>query len=318
MHLHPSGKPETVQPEIAFYFTDRTPTNSAIRINLNPLDIDIPAGTNDYLVEDKFVLPSDVDLVRLSPHAHYLCKRMEGYAILPDGRREDLLLITNWDFNWQNDYRYAKPIFLPKGTTLAMKYSYDNSSANERNPFNPPRRVRYGSQTTDEMAELWLQVLPRNPSPAERNTLGRAIYEHMARLSIDHYEHVLLENPKDAVAHARAGTAEHYFGQTDRALAHFRSAVQANPNYDEAWYELGFLCLRQNRLDEAQNAFENVVRLNPDDYQAEGSLGSLYYQKGDLEKAEKHLKSALIINPGDAIARQNLALVQAAKSGSRK
>ena len=162
LHLHPSGKPEQVQPSVGFYFTGEPPTNTPFRLNLNPLTLDIPAGASDYSVEDNYRLPVDVELLGVLPHAHYLAKRMEGYAVLPDGSRHDLLLIKDWDFNWQGDYRYAHPVHLPKGTTLAMRFAYDNSSKNVRNPNHPPRRVRYGLQTTDEMAELWFQVLPRN------------------------------------------------------------------------------------------------------------------------------------------------------------
>jgi len=316
LHLHPSGKPEAVQPTIAFYFSQTPPTNSAIRVNLNPMHIDIQPGVADHVIEDKFTLPADVDLLRLSPHAHYLAKRMEGYAVLPDGRRKELLLIKDWDFNWQGDYRYAQPIYLPKGTTLGMRFTYDNSTNNVRNPNQPPKRVKYGPQTTDEMAELWLQVLPRDPSPAERDRLGKAIYEHMAKLSIDHYEAVLLENPNDAIARTRAGTSEHYFGQMGRALAHLQKAVQIDPNYDEAYYELGFLCLHLNRLADAQQAFENVLLINPDDFQAEGSLCSIYLQKGNLELAEAHFKAALRLNPGDAVARKSLEMVGKAKAAT--
>jgi hypothetical protein len=316
LHLHPSGKPEEVQPVVAFYFTDKPPTNSTVRINLNPLHLDIPPGATNYVIEDKFVLPIDADLLRLSPHAHYLAKRMEGYALLPDGSRKELMLIKDWDFNWQGDYRYVKPVYLPKGSTLCMRFTYDNSTNNVRNPNQPPRRVRYGPETTYEMAELWLQVLPHDSSPRARDGLGQALYEHMAKLTIEHYEAVLLENPNDAVAHTRAGTAEHYFGQMNRALDHLQKAVKADPNSDEASYELGFLCLHLNRLSEAQAAFENVVRLNPDDFQAEGSLGSIYLQKGNLEQAEAHFKAAVRINPGDEVARKSLEMVAKAKENA--
>ena len=86
-----------------------------------------------------------------------------AYATLPDGTRQWLLQIKNWDFNWQGDYAYRTPLFLPKGTTLSMHYIYDNSTNNVRNPSQPPRRVKYGLSSTDEMAELWVQVLARNP-----------------------------------------------------------------------------------------------------------------------------------------------------------
>ncbi len=316
VHLHPSGKPEAVQPSVGFYFTDRPPTNAAFRINLNPLLIDIPAGAKEYAIEDKYVLPTDVDLMGISPHAHYLGKRLEGYALFADGRRQDLILIKDWDFNWQGDYRYVRPVFLPKGTTLAMRFTYDNSAENIRNPNQPPKRVRYGLQTTDEMGELWFQVLPR--LPAERNVLGRDFYGHLVQRTIEYNEHMVKENPNDAEAHTRAGRARAFLGQVPEALEHFRAAVKADPSYDRAWYEIGFTWLRQNKLAEAQQAFEQVIRLNPNDYEAQGSLGSVYMQKGDLDRAEGHLRAALRLNPDDEVARANLERVLSVKSNSRR
>jgi len=313
VHLHPTGKPEVAQPSIALYFTDQAPTNAAFRLNLNPLTLDIPAGVKGYSVEDKYILPIDVELIGTLPHAHYLAKRMEGHAQLPDGTIKDLLLIKDWDFNWQGDYRYAKPVALPKGTTLSMRFTYDNSRDNVRNPNQPPKRVRYGLQTTDEMAELWFQVLPRNP--AERNLLGADFAKHLAHSTIDYNEFVLKENPADFEAHTRAGRAQLFLQQFPQAVVHLQAAVKANPNYDRAWYELGFFYLGIERLSEAQQAFEQVVRLNPDDYQAEGSLGTIFLKRGDLNRAEAHFRSALKINPQDAIARRNLNIVMGAKSG---
>src|SRR6266576_5316650 len=96
VHLHPSGKPDLVQPSIGIYFTDQAPTNLPFRLNLSPLTLDIPPGVKDYIIEDKYVLPVDVELLGTLPHAHYLGKRMEGYAELPDGTKRDLLLIKDW------------------------------------------------------------------------------------------------------------------------------------------------------------------------------------------------------------------------------
>ena len=161
LHLHPSGKPEPVRSTVGFYFTETAPTNTAFRINLQRSTIDIPPGAKDYSIENRYVLPVDVSLLRILPHTHYLGKELQGYAILPDGTKQWLIRIKNWDFNWQGDYRYAEPVFLPKGTTLVMHFTYDNSADNIHNPSQPPKRVRYGLQTTDEMGELWFQALPR-------------------------------------------------------------------------------------------------------------------------------------------------------------
>ncbi len=311
LHLHPSGKPEPVQPAVAFYFTSQAPTNSPVRINLNALRIDIPPGAADYAVDDTYTLPIDVNVIGVGPHAHYLGKRVEGSARLPGGARRELLLIKDWDFNWQGEFRYAKPIFLPKGTTLTMRWTFDNSTNNVRNPSQPPRRVRHGSQTTDEMAELWFQLLPCQAS--DRTILEQDFYLHLGNLAIDYNETLLKGNPTNAEAHTKAGRAQLLFNQVQQALDHFQSAVRADPNYDKAWYEMGFVYLRQNRMVEAQQAFENVVRINPDDYQAEGSLGLIYYRRAQLDLAELHCRAALRINPDDPVASRNLARVLKAR-----
>jgi len=312
MHLHPSGKTELVQPAVAFYFTAEPPTNSPLRINLEALRIDIPAGNKDYTVEDEYTLPVEVTLLAIGPHAHYLGKRVEAYARLPDGAKRELLMIKDWDFNWQTEFRYAKPIILPRGATLTMRWVYDNSSDNIRNPYQPPRRVRQGPQTTDEMGEVWLQILPRNA--AERRVLLSDYNAHLANLELDYNEYLVAENPDDAEAHTKAGRANIYFGNVGKAMNHYLAAVKADPKYDRAYFELGSIYLRQQRLPEAREAFENVTRFNPDDYEAEGSLGIIFLRQRELDQAETHFRAALRINPDDKLASNYLGRVLEAKA----
>src|SRR2546421_3966266 len=148
-----------------------------------------------------------------------------------------------------------------------MRFTYDNSSETPRNPNPPPVRVRYGLETTDEMAELWFLLLPGNP--ADRGLLGSDFSLHLARSAIEYNESLLMENPADAEAHTRVGRAQLYLGQIPQALLHLQEALKSNPNYDRAWYELGYIYLGQEQLGVARHAFENVVRLNHEDYQAE-------------------------------------------------
>ncbi len=119
----------------------------------------------------------DADLVAIYPHAHYLGKRLEAYATLPGGGRTWLILIPDWDPNWQAVYYYRQPVFLPKDTVISMRYQYDNSPANVRNPNQPPKRVRAGNQSTDEMAHLWLELLPRGAGDRRRE-LEEAVMRH--------------------------------------------------------------------------------------------------------------------------------------------
>src|SRR6185503_19927367 len=203
MHLNPSGKPEPLQPTVGLYFTDRSPTNICFKMSLLSFVVDIPAGATDYVVQDSYVLPVDVQLLGVLPHAHYLAKEMKGWATLPDGTRREMLFIRQWDFNWQGDYRYARPVQLPKGTTLSMRFTYDNSTNNMRNPNHPPRPVAYGAQSTDEMAELWFQLLPRNSQ--DLAVLSRDYEAKLARNFLDSDLYTLRKNPNDAKAHTGLG-----------------------------------------------------------------------------------------------------------------
>ena len=176
LHLKPSGKPEPIHPEIGLYFTDQPPTNHLFKLLLGSKRIDISPGDRAYVVTDHFRLPVDVQVTALNPHAHYLGKDLQGFATLPDGTRKWLLWIPNWSFFWQGDYRLRQPLSLPAGSDLQMRYTYDNSVANVENPSNPPRRVRYGTQTTDEMAELWVQV---TAAPAALQALRQVCSERV-------------------------------------------------------------------------------------------------------------------------------------------
>ena len=316
LHLHPSGKPETVRPQVGFYFTDQPPTNMAFRVKLEDWKIDILPGVADYRVEQSYILPIDVSVLRILPHAHYLGKEMRVYALLPNGTRKWLILIRQWDFNWQGDYACKTPVELPKGSRLVMNFSYDNSSANPRNPHQPPQRVKYGLESTDEMAACSLQVLPKQP--AQRNELAKDFYQHYCRAMVDYGEFVLKSDPKDAVAHTKMARALVALGDVAAAQQHLGEAIRAKPDFDKAYYDLGMIWLSQNKLKEAEAAFKGVVRLNPEDYQAYGNLGIICLRDGRLEKAEQYLRAAVRLNPEDTVARQNLEAVLRSKSAAKK
>ena len=171
-HLMPSGTAESVQLSVGLYFTSTPPTRQPYTLRLSRQNIDIGAGQQVELI-DTFVLPVGVDVLSIQPHAHHLATEVSAFATLPDGALEHLILIKDWNFHWQDTYRYAVPPRLPTGTTLTLRYRYDNTLLNRRNPNRPPRRVTFGQTTASEMANLWLQVLPHSSS--DRQLLDRAI-----------------------------------------------------------------------------------------------------------------------------------------------
>jgi mono/diheme cytochrome c family protein len=304
MHLNPSGKPEQIQSGIGLFFTDRPPTNTCFKMALTSYVMDIPAGAQNYVVQDSYRLPVDVNALAVLPHAHYLAKEIQGWATLPDGTTQSLLFIKQWNFNWQGDYRYVLPVFLPKGTTLAMRFTYDNSTNNVRNPNHPPKTVNYGPQSSDEMAELWYQLLPNNQD--DLALLARDYQTKVASLFREHQEFLLRKNPSDAKAHADRGLDLLSQGKLAEAERHFRAALQTKPDFGLAHYRLGLLFRQQNRLVEARMEFETALHLDPEDSKAHGNLGFIFLQQGELRSAQSHFESALRLNPDDTVARKGL------------
>lgn len=137
MHFKPSGKPEIISAQVGLYFTDQPPSKQPMLLQLeHDNSIDIPPNKHDFVVEDSLQLPIDVELLGIYPHAHYLGKLMESWAMLPD-RKKWLTLILNWDIDRQSVYRYRKPVFFPKDSKIHMHYIYDNSAENVHNPHLP-------------------------------------------------------------------------------------------------------------------------------------------------------------------------------------
>ena len=179
VHYHPTGKPERDQTSVGLYFTDEPPRKHARDIALESHRIDIPPGDRNYKVSDHFTIPVDVNALGIIPHAHYVCREMYGYAILPNGKRMTLIHIPDWNFDWQAQYRFAAPVRLPADTRVEMEFTYDNSADNPRNPNHPPQRVVWGPGSKDEMAGLHIEVTPVRESDLEE--LGDALWGKMIR-----------------------------------------------------------------------------------------------------------------------------------------
>jgi tetratricopeptide (TPR) repeat protein len=328
MHMQPSGKGEEIQAEIGIYFTDSPPTRFPMLLQLERDELlDIPPGEKNFVVSDEFELPIDVEILGVYPHAHYLGKDLQGFATLPDGTRKWLIHIRDWDINWQAVYRYAEPISLPRGTVLAMRYSYDNSADNVRNPSHPPRRVVAGNRSVDEMAHLWIQVLPRNREDLKilqaalmRQRIEKApgdflahfnlgaVLQSMGKLdeAISFYRQALQMRSDDARAHNNLGGALRQGGRLEEAISEFRRAVRIRPDYTNARYNLAGALLTLGGQEEAISHLREILRIKPDDAGAHNDLGSALAMQGDLSQAVKHFEEALRIDLQYADAHYNL------------
>jgi hypothetical protein len=178
IHYHPNGKPESDQSQLALYFA-KTPVDRPVNwLSVQNNRIDIPAGKNDYKKEASLELPCPVTVIGVTPHMHLLGKQMKAAATLPTGEIVPLIDVA-WDFKWQDQYQYKEPLRLPTGTKIHMEAVFDNSAENAANPNDPPKRVRFGEQTTDEMCFLFMTVAFDNK--ADQKKARRAIFEERLR-----------------------------------------------------------------------------------------------------------------------------------------
>ena len=261
LHLRPSGKWEEVDASLGLYFADAPPTRTPVMVRLNRQDIDIPAGEPQYTISDSYTLPVPVTVIGVQPHAHNLARQVKGYATLPDGTTRWLLRISDWDFHWQDAYRFATPLPLAAGTRLTMEYTYDNSEKNASNPSRPPRRVTYGQRTSDEMGDLWVQVVPDRPGDAA--LLHASLDRKLLFQNITGYQVMVTGDPDNASLHDDLGILFAQAGDLERSATQFAESLRLRPDVPAAHYNVGNALLGLGRRDQAERHFNAALKGDP-------------------------------------------------------
>jgi tetratricopeptide (TPR) repeat protein/mono/diheme cytochrome c family protein len=304
IHMRPDGHPELVNPEIGLFFGRDPPDRTPVMLRLGSQRIDIPPGDPSYTITDSYVLPVEAQIEALQPHAHYRAREIRGIATLPDGTRKWLIYIKNWDFRWQHVYELLTPLSVPKGTTLSMRYTYDNSAANRNNPQLPPRRVTWGQRSQDEMGDLWIQVLTR--SLQDRETLVSSF--RPKALTEDTYgdESELARDPDNVQMQDDAAMLYLDLGKTDLAIRHFAASAKLQPDSAPAHFNLGTALLTADRFDDAAREFREAIRLKPDYAVAHNNLGTVLYARGRTSEAIAEFSAALASDPSNVDAHVSL------------
>ena len=308
-HMQPSGRPETVQPSIGLYFSDTPPTRTPAMLRLSRQNIDIPAGDAQYIVSDSYVLPVDVAVQAVQPHAHYRARDIVGEATLPDGTTRRLIHIADWDFRWQHVFRFEHPLHLPKGTTLSMRWSYDNSPNNPRNPERPPKRALWGQHSSDEMGDLWIQVLTENE--ADLVTLTRQFRAKAAAEDINGYEAEIERHPGDTGLHDDVALLYLEVGRPAGAVAHFQKSLAVKGRSAPAHYNLGTALSAAGRLDQAAEQYRQAIQIDPKYANAHNNLGGVLLAQGKRDEALAAYREAVRLRPQSASGLENLAWVLA-------
>ena len=161
VHYHSNGKPEEDLTQVGIYFAKK-PISKHLGILPLIASLNIPAGEANYKTSLSFPMPFDAKAIFIIPHMHLLGREIGVEATFPTGEKKSLIKIDDWDFNWQDTYNYKDFVALPKGTKLTLSARYDNSTANPRQPNNPPKSVAWGEATTDEMCIAFIGYIADN------------------------------------------------------------------------------------------------------------------------------------------------------------
>lgn len=309
LHMKPTGKPEQLQPQLGLFFTNEPPSSTPAMLRLGRQNIDIAPGVADYHSVDSYTVPVDVQVQAIQPHSHYRATRVQAKATLPDGSTRWLIRIPRWDFGWQDVYRYASPFWLPAGTRIDTEYAFDNSAASPRNPVSPPARAVWGFRSSDEMADVWLQV--RTRSDADRVRLTEDFRPKATAEDAVGYEMQIAVNPSYAALHDDVAVLYLELGRPELAVAHFETSLQLHPGSAVAFYNLGTAFEAAARFDDAARQYERAIASDAGYAAAHLNLGNMRLRAGRIEDARAEYRTAVELAPSNAEAHSNLGHVLA-------
>src|SRR5258708_14192766 len=197
-----------------------------------------------------------------------------------------------------------------------MEYGVDNSDAEPRNPDHPPRRVAWGWRTSDEMADVWIQMVTR--SAADRARLAADARRKMAAEDVVGCEVLITREREYAALRNDAAALYMELGQPARALQHFDVVRRLQPQSAVARYNVGVALEALGRRDDAAREYESAVRLDPAYSLAHNNLGSLRLGAGRLGEARRQFEQAGDAGPQNAAAPHNLGPVLLASGAAAR
>ncbi len=307
LHLLPGNESIPVAPQVGLFLADEPPAQTPVMAIMGSRAIDIPAGDKEYAIADSYTLPGDMDLLSVYPHAHYLGKDMRVEARLTDGTSRTLLHIAGWNFHWQQDYRYVSPVFLPRGTTISMRFTYDNSDGNPQNPHHPPVHVAFGGQSSDEMGNLGLQLVPRVPSD------GAIVVRDFTRKErlqdVDGEEVMAKYDPNNAYRQMSLGRAYLDAGRVDEAIARLEVSLRLDPKSAQTLNFLAAALFAKRVVADAVVRMREATVLAPKDEHLQFNLGRMLNAAGQYAEAQRVLERTLALRPAFAEAHQELGAV---------
>jgi hypothetical protein len=154
IHYKLNGAVHTDQSQIGFYFADQEPDEWVDGLLIGTQDLDIAAGDDAFVRHVSMDVPISFRLLDLMPHMHYIGSKARMVVTFPDGRKQSVFGIEDWDLRWQNIYLLRQPLAIPAGSRIDAWFVWDNSEDNFDNPHDSPQHMKWGWKSDEEMAEI--------------------------------------------------------------------------------------------------------------------------------------------------------------------
>jgi peroxiredoxin len=188
VHYHRNGRVEKDKTQVGIYFAKKPvvrPFGGSVVAGGDPgilgkILFTIPAGAERHHLQGDAWATGEYTLHTVMPHMHLIGKEIKCTITPPEGKERTLVHIKEWDYNWQETYSLKEPLTIKPGTKFHVDAWYDNSAKNPNNPSNPPKDVKRGEETTNEMCFVFLggvgasRVLPMSPfAPVAKKTAAK-------------------------------------------------------------------------------------------------------------------------------------------------
>ncbi|MGE3314062.1 MAG: redoxin domain-containing protein [Planctomycetaceae bacterium] len=170
VHYHRNGRIERDRLQIGLYFAKKSEGMKAYKGGVIAGRFFAIPPVENFEVTGKTTVVEECVLHSIMPHMHLIGRQIKVTMTPPEGEKQTLLAISDWDYNWQETYFLKSPITLKPGTVMEVEAHYDNSASNPNNPNAPPRAVTFGEQTTNEMCFVFLGA---TSDSARRSPFGR-------------------------------------------------------------------------------------------------------------------------------------------------
>lgn len=307
LHMRSTGRADVVRPQIGLYFSPKPSGRPTTMIRLGRQDLRIPAGDAHFTSTDSMTVPVPVTVKAIQAHSHYRARDVMLRAELPDGTQRTLLHIDDWDFSWQDQYRLAQPVMLPEGTVLRSSFSFDNSSQNPRNPSVPAADAAWGWRTSDEMADIWLQVV--TTTDRDRAELNRVASQKAVAEDAIGVEVLIAREPEHFNLRNDAALIYQELNQPRKVLEHFQAARRLKPDLPSTAFNVATALESIGQLAEARRTYLDAIRIDSSYRPARLRLAALLYRQGELDAALTQYAAALTLDPANADLRCERARV---------